>query len=306
MAKRSSKWYPQSYGPSHPREAHGGIRARSSQGAFARNWWAQRWLEAMEALVDPRRLQRGRTYARHGQVLSIVETKNGVEARVQGSRAKPYLVTIRVKPLTGQQWDRVVNALSAQAIFTAQLLSGEMPAEIEEAFSAADVSLFPRTEDDLETTCSCPDWANPCKHVAAVHYILGDRFDEDPFLLFRLRGRTQEQVMKALRQRRSGGREPRGSEGEEEPEAVLPLDQRMDDFWQAGEGLARFQVNLKIPEVHIPLLRRLGEPDFAGNTSLQVELSGAYEAIMRAALELAYTDDGGNGAAVKSQTNGSS
>jgi uncharacterized Zn finger protein len=304
MAKRSSRWSPQSFGPSRPRQVHGGIRARSSQGAFARNWWAERWLAAMEALVDPRRLQRGRSYARHGQVLSIAETKDGVEARVQGSRAKPYTVTIRVKPLTGQQWDRVVETLASQAIFTAQLLAGEMPAEIEEAFAAAEVSLFPRTEDDLETTCSCPDWANPCKHVAAVHYILGDRFDEDPFLLFRLRGRTQDQVLEALRQRRSGGTELQTSEEEEQPEVMLPLEQRMGDFWQAGEGLGRFQVNLKIPEVHIPLLRRLGEPEFAGKTSLQAQLGGAYEAIMRAALELAYTDDGENGAGAKNQTNG--
>ena len=93
--------------------------------------------------------------------------------------------------------------MAEQAIFTAQLLAGEMPQDIEQAFEAAKVSLFPSRHDDLKTECSRPDYANPCKHVAATHYILGERFDEDPFLIFRLRGRTQEQVMAALRKRRS-------------------------------------------------------------------------------------------------------
>ncbi len=157
----------------------------------------------MEGLVDQARLQRGRSYARSGQVLSIVETQNGIEARVQGSRPKPYDVTIQVTPLNDRQWDLVIDALSEQALFTAQLLAGEMPGNIEDAFNAAGVSLFPNQTGDLSSDCTCPDWANPCKHVAATHYILGDRFDDDPFLLFRMRGRTQEEILEALRQRRS-------------------------------------------------------------------------------------------------------
>ena len=93
----------------------------------------------------------------------------------------------------------MIDALSGQALFAAQLLAGEMPQEIDAVFAAAGSSLFPSTEGELETECSCPDWANPCKHVAATHYILAEQLDEDPFLLFRLRGRTQEQVMAALR-----------------------------------------------------------------------------------------------------------
>ena len=89
--------------------------------------------------------------------------------------------------------DEALDALAEQAIFTAQLLAGEMPQDIEEAFEEAGASLFPKKRGDLETECSCPDYANPCKHIAATHYILGERFDEDPFLIFRLRGRTQEE-----------------------------------------------------------------------------------------------------------------
>ena len=94
--------------------------------------------------------------------------------------------------------------MGSKAVFAAKLLSGEMPQDIEQAFEAAGVSLFPSQRNDLKTDCSCPDYANPCKHIAATHYILGERFDEDPFLIFRLRGRTQEQVMQELRKRRSG------------------------------------------------------------------------------------------------------
>ena len=182
-----------------PIQRKDGIKARSQRGQFVTNWWAQRWISALERVVNSGRLNRGRTYARAGQVLSLDEVGGVVKARVQGTRPQPYKVTIKLKPLSDRQWDRVIDALSGQALFAAQLLAGEMPQEIDAVFAAAGSSLFPSTEGELETECSCPDWANPCKHVAATHYILAEQLDEDPFLLFRLRGRTQEQVMAALR-----------------------------------------------------------------------------------------------------------
>ncbi|MBI5952296.1 MAG: SWIM zinc finger family protein [Chloroflexi bacterium] len=181
-----------------------GIKAQSKRGAFAKNWWAQRWIAALERLVDLGRLSRGRSYPRQGQVLSIDETKDGIAARVQGSMRTPYKISIKINHLTDAEWDKVIDALAEQAIFTAQLLAGEMPQDIEQAFEQAKVSLFPSNRKDLQTDCSCPDYSNPCKHIAATHYILGERFDEDPFLIFRLCGRTQEQVMRELRKRRAG------------------------------------------------------------------------------------------------------
>lgn len=157
--------------PTKPKEAKDGIKAPSQHGSFARNWWAERWISALERLMDSGRLSRGRRYARKGQVLSITEVKDGVEARVQGSQRKPYKISLQIAPLTDAQWDKVIDALAEQAIFTAQLLAGEMPQDIEQAFSAAGVSLFPARRGDLKTDCSCPDYANPCKHVAecALH-----------------------------------------------------------------------------------------------------------------------------------------
>ena len=244
----------------------------------------------MERLVDPARLQRGRSYARNGQVLSIQETKTGVEAMVQGSRPQPYKVAIQVTPLTNDQWDQVVDALAEQALFTAQLLAGEMPGNIENAFETAGVSLFPNRSGDLNTSCSCPDWANPCKHVAASHYILGDRFDDDPFLLFRMRGRSQEQILDALRERR-GGETVSVDEHVEEIVIAPGLEEKMEHFWDPGEVLDSFPLTISPPTVDMPMLKRLGEPAFLPGETLQSLLKPVYTSFTYSALRAAYSDD---------------
>lgn len=277
------------YQPSKPKPAKDGIQARSQRGSFAKNWWAQRWIAALERLVDSGRLSRGRSYARNGQVLSIEETKGGIAARVQGSRSTPYKIKIQITPLTDAQWNRVFDALAEQAIFTAQLLAGEMPQDVEQAFDAAKVSLFPSRHDDLETDCSCPDYANPCKHIAATHYILGERFDEDPFLIFRLRGRTQEQVMAALRQRRAGDAE-NAEDSVEEPEVVPPLEDQMAHFWEFNAPLQGFSVSIRPPALEQPLLKRLGEAEFVPPPGLGSLLSGVYRSISKKAIEVAYRE----------------
>lgn len=278
--------------PSIPIRTNRGIKARSQRGSFGQNWWASRWIEAMEKLVDPGRLQRGRSYARQGQVLTLNETPRGVEAKVQGSRPQPYKVTIQVTPLTGAQWDQVTAALSEQALFTAQLLAGEMPANIEDAFNAAGVSLFPNTAGDLFTECSCPDWANPCKHVAATHYILGERFDDDPFLLFRMRGRSQEQILQDLRARRSGQAEPEPEIPAAAPAERAPaLEDAIEHFWEAGEPLDSFPLTIRPATVDMPLLKRLGDPAFLGSVKLEDLLKPVYDTFMRGALLAAYSDE---------------
>jgi len=277
-----------------PRKVRGGIRAHSVTGSFGKNWWARRWIAAMENLVSAPRLARGKYYARQGQVISIDEDKEGITALVQGSRPKPYRVTIRLTHLTNAQWSKVLNVLADQAIFAAQLLAGEMPANIEEAFASAGVSLFPQTHHDLITSCSCPDKANPCKHIAAVHYILGERFDEDPFLLFRMRGRSQEQILTSLRARRSNG-EQAALPAENQPPLRLkeehsPLEEQIEHFWQVGEKIRDFSVQVRAPSIPQPLLKRLGEPDFVSDLTLQSQLEEVYNAITQFALLMAYGD----------------
>lgn len=280
--------------PSNPIHTNRGIKARSQRGAFSRNWWARRWIEAMEKLVDPARLQRGRSYARSGQVLSLQETSQGIEAQVQGSRPQPYTVSIQVTPLTDEQWNLVIDAMAEQALFTAQLLAGEMPNDIEDAFQTAGVSLFPNQAGDLATKCSCPDWANPCKHVAATHYILGDRFDDDPFLIFRMRGRTQDQILHALRERRVGQVEASGEPSPHEPELETgqPLEESIDHYWSSIDPLESFPLTIRPPLIDTPLLKRLGDPSFlTGNVSLQNLLKPIYDNFTRSAFLAAYTDD---------------
>lgn len=266
-----------------------GIKAQSKRGAFAKSWWAQRWIAALERLVDSGRLTRGRSYARKGQVLSIDETKDGIAARVQGSMRTPYKISIKINHLTDTEWDKVIDALSEQAIFTAQLLAGEMPQDIEQAFERAKVSLFPSTRRDLKTDCSCPDPSNPCKHIAAAHYILGERFDEDPFLIFRLRGRTQEQVMQELRKRRAGSDEA-VEEEVDEAEVVIPLEDEIENFWDVRAPLEGFAVSIRPPAIEMPLLKRLGEANFVPEPGMQGWLSAAYQTISQKAIQIAFKD----------------
>jgi len=276
--------------PTKPKEVKDGIKARSKRGAFASSWWAKQWISALERLVDSGRLGRGRRYARKGQVISIDEKKDGIVAKVQGSRRTPYKVTINITSLTDAQWEDVIDALAEQAIFTAQLLAGEMPQDIEEAFEEAGASLFPKKRGDLETDCSCPDWANPCKHVAAAHYILGERFDEDPFLIFRLRGRTQEEVISALRERRAG--EDDFAEDDEDVEEILPLDKSIATFFELGAPLDGFSVNIQNPAIKTPLLKRLGGASFVLKPGIEALLQSAYSKISEKAIELAYGEEG--------------
>jgi uncharacterized Zn finger protein len=262
-----------------------GIKSKSKRGDFVKNWWATRWLASMERVLDRGRLQRGRSYARAGQVLSVEEQKGGIVARVQGSRSKPYKITIQVEPLTEAAWERVLAALAERPIFVAQLLAGEMPREIEEAFTAAAVSLFPENARDLKQECTCPDYASVCKHLAAVHYILAERFDEEPFLLFRLRGKSQDEIVVAL-SRQSGVAEV---EDDTEPAGssfAPPLSESLDTFWQIGPAAEHFTTRIAPPETPYPILVRLGPPGFLED--LQHWLGPAYDAISEAAVAAAF------------------
>jgi len=202
----------------------------------------------------------------------------------------PYKISIKINHLTDAEWDKVIDALAEQAIFSAQLLAGEMPQDIEQAFEKAKVSLFPSTRNDLTTDCSCPDYSNPCKHIAAAHYILGERFDEDPFLIFRLRGRTQEQVMQELRKRRAGEDEIIEEEAEE-IEAVIPLEEQVANFWDVRAPLEGFAVSIRPPAIEMPLLKRLSEANFVPEPGLESLLQRAYHSIEKQALKTAFQEN---------------
>ena len=281
-----------------PRRPANGLRAKTERGAFGKSWWASRWIAALERLVDTGRLSRGRSYARSGQVLNIDLKPGRVEARVQGSRPAPYKIVIKIEPLSDREWAKVTEAMAAQAIFAAKLLAGEMPQNIEEAFTQAQVSLFPTQRGDLDTNCSCPDYANPCKHIAAVYYLLGEQFDEDPFLIFQLRGRTQEQILAALRAARApAADEPtprwkRAAHPAGPAEKVTPLAECLNTFWAASDELENLRFAIAAPSVDAAPVKRLGEPPFwQGRPGLLAQMETAYRAITEAALALTLGEE---------------
>jgi uncharacterized Zn finger protein len=256
--------------------AQGGIKAQSRQGDFGKSWWAKRWLAVLESFRIGARLARGRTYARSGQVLSIDVGVGEVKARVQGSRPKPYDVTIKVTVLDGPEWDRVLEVLSRQAIFVAKLLAGQMPHDIEAVFTQARLSLFPQKRGDLKTDCSCPDSSNPCKHIAAVYYLLGEEFDRDPFLLFRLRGLEREKLLARL-----GPATARSAPAAVEPAAPRaaagePLPKEPSAFWALPPADDLFG-EVAPPPVSMGLVLRLGKfPFWRGERPLAEALEPAY------------------------------
>lgn len=170
-----------------------------SKKTVARTWWSERFQKALDPFGWSTRLQRGHSYARGGRVEDLTIASGRVTARVRGSRLRPYVVTLRFATLPSAAWKQIVDQLAAHPMFMAELLAGVMPETVEETFAAAGHSLFPTNARDLRMDCSCPDWATPCKHAAAVYYMLGQAFDGDPFLLFRLRGMERDDLLARLR-----------------------------------------------------------------------------------------------------------
>ncbi len=290
--RRGGYWgyYGDYYPPSTPIEVKDGLKAKSKRGDIGETWWSKRWVDVLKSFGIESRLTRGRSYARKGQVISIDIKPGIVTAKVQGSRPKPYDIIIKLQPRADRDWDQVSDAMASQAIFAAKLLSGEMPKNIEDAFSEVKAPLFPTSSNELDTDCSCPDWENPCKHIAAVYYILAERFDEDPFLIFKLRGRTKEEIIEVLRKKRAAALPPEsassaGGAAIAPKEAVLPIDKCLDTFWQAGDELDSFAVHPAAPAVENAILKRLGDAPFVvGKSNVAALLAKAYSAASEAAL----------------------
>ena len=270
------------------REAKDGIRARSRRGDIGETWWSRRFLEALEGVAADSRLSRGRSYARSGQVMDLKVAPGAVTARVQGSQPRPYEVRIALQPFSDAEWTRIEAALAAEALFLAALLAGEMPRDVERAFAAAGLSLFPAKPGDLKTGCSCPDWANPCKHVAATYYILAEAFDADPFLALAWRGRPRDALLERLRELRGAA-----SDAASESSPAPPPEPRTGSFWRAGPELAALRFDPHAAAIPDAVLRQLGPlPADAGGETVALALAAAYRAFTAAAGRRAFGEDG--------------
>jgi uncharacterized Zn finger protein len=196
-----------------------------------------------------------------------------VVATVQGSRVEPYRVTIRVERLADETWRGVEAALAAQAVFRAKLLAGEMPQEIEDVFDGVGAALFPEALADFDMECSCPDWGLPCKHQAAVLYLLAERFDDDPFQVLLWRGKQRDDLLAALR-----ARAPAAAPEGPPPVVDTPLEDCLDAYWESRVSLARLRTHVPTPPSPPDLVLRLAEPPQLqfGRRSLGDVLAGVY------------------------------
>lgn len=292
-----------------PRRVEGGLRARSTRGPIGRSWWSRRFLDVLESFALGTRLTRGRSYARAGQVLTLDITPGEATALVQGSRPEPYRVAIGLRPFDEPVWSRIEALLASQARYSARLLAGDLPPELETVFNEAGAPLFPATIDELDLRCNCPDFAVPCKHLAAVFYLLAETFDADPFRILQWRGRDREKLLARLRAHRVGedpdsppGGVDRSRAGARPPGAVgnagadhtaagppgvgaelaladvpaVTLAEMTDQFWVSPVPLPARPPTLSTdPDL---LLRQLGAPPAAlGGPGLTQRLRRAYE-----------------------------
>nr|MBI3659294.1 SWIM zinc finger family protein [Candidatus Acetothermia bacterium] len=192
--------------------------------------------------------------------------------------------------LSAADWKKLAKRLSQQALFAAKLLSGEMPQDIEKEFTDLGLSLFPARLEDLETDCSCPDWSNPCKHIAAVYYLLGEEFNRDPFLIFKLRGMGRTESVKlfgatgaqAAKTRDQSLPTQAGTEKSLPPEPLA-----VEGFWEIGKLPDDLLGEVRVPPLSAALPKRLGnfpfwrgeerflealEPLYAETSSLGLEI----------------------------------
>jgi uncharacterized Zn finger protein len=269
------------YRPKPPRRVKGGIKTSSKRGPFAAKWWGKRWLETLERFHIGARLARGRSYARKGQVTHLDIRGGRVTADVQGTRARPYRVTIAMKVLSTQQWQGIVDQLMEQPIYAAQLLGNEMPMDIETIFQKAGVKLFPN-RSDLTSDCSCPDWSNPCKHIAAVYYLMAEAFDRNPFMLFTLRGMQRDTFLALLRKCGEEAGITQDAVADMEPE---PLPQQPGQFWSQGSVRLPEQSVHVDARIHAALPKRLGPISFWRS---ETDFSGMMDAVYQKAQEQAF------------------
>ncbi|MEV4006475.1 SWIM zinc finger family protein [Actinomadura sp. NPDC049753] len=217
-----------------------GVRARTRRGSIGARWWSRRFIDLVESFADAGRLQRGRAYARKGNVFDLRVEAYEVTAKVRGSAPEPYEVALGIEAIDEDGWRAVEAELASRALFRARLLAGEMPPEIEWVFAELGLALFPDSASDLHLMCDCPDWGDPCKHAAAVLYLLAEAFDDDPFLVLQWNGRRRDQLLGALR--RATGTEPDPLEMRDEPLTA-------EGFWTPPSGLARLRERPPAPPV---------------------------------------------------------
>jgi uncharacterized Zn finger protein len=273
----------------------------------AKTWWGRRFIEVLESFTDPNCLARGRQYLSGHRISGWQVQGNRVEATLRG-RVSPYYgvyeepvyeARIEFMPIDDAAWNEAVRHVGEKAGFVARLLFNEMPDEIEQPLAELGVSLLPCSRKDIAARCSCPDGENPCKHVAGLYHLLAQRLDQDPFLLFELRGLSRRELVRRLKTTPLGS--ALASALTEEPAELRPAESyftRPDpvprpvavaarDFWR---GAKRLPAGVEPPQpaaVSGILIRKGGDhPAFWDKEESFVEAMDAfYEQVRKKAKE---------------------
>ena len=164
---------------------------------FGQTWWGEQWLNALTNIDYDNRLPRGRAYAGNGSVLETKISVNSIKAKVEGSSPRPYSISITVPLFTQEQKANLVSGIKKNPFILFKLLNREMPQELHRLALDQRIKLFPSTWKDFIMDCSCPDWAVPCKHLAAVIYVISREIDANPFLVMQLHGLDLMDELKA-------------------------------------------------------------------------------------------------------------
>ncbi len=270
---------------------------------ITRTWWGERFLEALESCTDSGRLQRGRSYSSPRRLLKFNIKDNTIQSTVRGNinpyfgvyKEPRYKVEIQLKTIPAKDWKDIIARLSRNAGWLSRLLLGEVPEDIEDAFANTSYHLLPHSSKELQTDCSCPDWANPCKHVAGTYYRVAGMLDQDPFLLFELRGLTQAALHKELVKSPLGKALSENLQADElpEPEPVanrypavpsVPLAESLDykQFWN-GSRLPESEAKNATPSVPALIIRREGDfpPFWPKDNSFIEAMSEIYRLVQK-------------------------
>lgn len=269
-----------------------------------RTWWGRKFIEALESFTEPARLARGRGYAHNDRIETWKIYGNRVSATIRGNvnpyygvyEEPHYQTQIELMAISSSDWTEVIHHLGRRAAFVSRLLLNEVPDSIKEPFEALDLHLLPCNGKDLKTDCSCPDWENPCKHIAGLYYFLAAKLDHDPFLLFELRGLSREELLRRLRDTPLGQVLADALSEEEMPvESVesfftrpcpqaLPARLPPEDFWRPPKRLPDSVEPAVPPAVPALLIKKGGDfPEFWESESSFVEtMEAVYEAVRKA------------------------
>jgi len=276
-------WYYNTWGRAP--KVSGGIKAQSKRGSFGSNWWAERWIETLMEYDMDERLTRGKSYARRGQVTELKIGKGRVTAVIQGS--SEYDVVINIKVLGKSKWRDIVKRIMGRPTVAASLLSGRMHEGIESIFADAKVMMF-ASKSDTETYCTCPDWANPCKHIAAVYFLLAEEFDRDPLLIFQMRGIERGELLEmaglGTRMQKGATGKKGGSKKREDKTGAntkssrtAPLSADPLKFWSRGDSEYDPGRNT-VPSISAPIVKQLGNfPLWRGEDKFLPTMEGIYE-----------------------------